>query len=246
MGLSAHGRSYFIAGPRGGHMLRYFALETSEIARYFDHTVLRPDAGKTDVVRLCQEAREHGFAAVCVNPVWVALAAAELAGAKVATCTVAGFPLGASTTATKVFEAERAIRDGATEVDMVLSVGQLKDGDHAAVRLDIASVAKACHDQGAILKVILETALLTDEEKRIACELSRDAAADFVKTSTGFAKSGATAADIALMRSVVGPGMGVKASGGIRTLADFHAMVSAGASRIGASASVAILAEARA
>ncbi len=245
MGPEPHRRSHFIAGAPGGHMLRYSPLETSEIARYFDHTVLRPDAGKADILRLCQEAREYGFAAVCVNPVWVTLAAAELAGTKVATCTVSGFPLGASTNAAKVFEAERAIIDGATEVDMVLSVGQLKEGDHVAVRLDIASVAKACHDHGAILKVILETALLNDDEKRIACELSRDAEADFVKTSTGFAKSGATAADIALMRAVVGPGMGVKASGGIRTLADFHAMVNAGASRIGASASVAILAEAR-
>jgi deoxyribose-phosphate aldolase len=232
-------------GAAGRLMLRYSSLETSEIARYFDHTVLKPEAQRADVLRVCREAREHAFAAVCVNPYWVPLVAGELAGSGVATCTVAGFPLGATSTAVKVLEAERAIRCGATEIDMVLHVGALKDGDHGAVRQDIASVAQACHAGGAILKVILETALLTDEEKRVACELSKQARADFVKTSTGFAKSGATAADIALMRAVVGPQMGVKASGGIRTYADFLAMVNAGASRIGASASVAILAEAR-
>jgi deoxyribose-phosphate aldolase len=197
-----------------------------------------------DVRQLCAEARHHRFAAVCVNPYWVPLAARELRGAPVQVCTVVGFPLGATTTASKCAEAAEAISLGATEIDMVLNVGALKAGDLAAVQADIAAVAATCHRAGALLKVILETALLSDPEKIAACHASQNAGADFVKTSTGFAKSGATPADVALLRSTVGPSLGVKASGGIRSLANLQAMAAAGASRIGASASVHILAQA--
>ncbi len=214
------------------------------IAGLIDHTLLRPDAQHGEIVELCREARQHGFASVCVNPYWVPLAAAQLAGSIVKVCTVVGFPLGATPTAIKMAEAEAAIRAGALEVDMVMNVGALRSGDPEAVKADIQSVAKICHSGGAILKVILETALLDDAQKAVACALAKMAGADFVKTSTGFAKSGATAHDVALMRSVVGPGMGVKASGGIRSLADLKAMTAAGASRIGASASVKIVEEA--
>jgi len=180
---------------------------------------------------------------VCVNPHWVALAAHQLHGSKVKVCTVAGFPLGANATGVKVLEALEAIKCGATEIDMVLPVGALRGGDVDTVRLDILAVAKACHDNGALLKVILETALLDDVQKVEACQIAQAAGADFVKTSTGFAKSGATTRDIALMRATVGPVMGVKASGGIRTLAELQAMAAAGATRIGASAGVSILGE---
>lgn len=214
------------------------------IAALIDHTLLKPDATREEIVRVCREAREHRFASVCVNPYWVAVVAAELAGSPVKVCTVVGFPLGATPTEIKVAEALAAIRVGAQEVDMVLNVGALRSGDHDTVKVDIQSVAGACHRNGAILKVILETALLDDNQKAIACSLAKLAGADFVKTSTGFSKSGATAQDVALMRAVVGSDMGVKASGGIRTLADLKTMAAAGASRIGASASVKIVQEA--
>ncbi len=213
----------------------------SEIAALIDHTILRPDATIEDVRKVCAEALQHGFASVCVNPARVALVASELRGSKVKTCSVAGFPLGATTTAAKVLEAEIAIRDGAQEVDMVINVGALKDRDYHWVMSDIQSVAEACHAGQARLKVIIEACLLDDSEKVIACAIAKLAGADFVKTSTGFSKSGATAADVALMRRVVGPEMGVKAAGGIRTLEDLQAMVKAGASRVGASASVQIV-----
>jgi deoxyribose-phosphate aldolase len=211
------------------------------VAALIDHTILKPEATADEVRRVCREAREFCFASVCVNPYWTPLVAAELKGAPVKVCTVAGFPLGATSTAAKVCEAEVAIRAGANEIDMVMNIGALKSGDLVTVRNDIHAVAQACHNGGAELKVIIETALLDEAEKIMACTLAKVAGADFVKTSTGFSKSGATAADIALMRRVVGPEMGVKASGGIRTLDDLKAMTAAGATRIGASASVKIV-----
>lgn len=213
----------------------------TNIASLIDHTVLKADATRADVLKVCAEAREYGFASVCVNAYWVPLVARELAGTDVKVCTVVGFPLGATSTASKVYEAVTAIGQGAVEVDMVLNVGELRFGNFDAVQSDIAAVADACHAGGAILKVILETALLDDALKVKACELAGAANADFVKTSTGFSTAGATAHDIALMRRTVGPEIGVKASGGIRTLEDFHSMVAAGANRIGASASVKIV-----
>lgn len=215
----------------------------ARLAAMIDHTLLRADAMRAEILQVCDEARTYGFASVCVNGSWVPLVARELRGTAVKTCTVIGFPLGAMATAAKVFEAEEAIRCGATEVDMVLAVGLLRAGELQAVEKDVRAVAEACHRNGAILKVILETALLNDEQKAAGCRLSVAAGADFVKTSTGFSKGGATAADIALMRRTVGPGIGVKASGGIRSLADARAMIEAGASRIGASASVRIVQE---
>jgi len=206
-----------------------------------DHTLLKPDATKDQVAQLCHEAKECDFASVCVNPSYVKLCAELLKETQVRVCTVVGFPLGATSTETKVFEAQKAIRDGATEVDMVINVGALKSRDYERVQNDIASVARACHAGGSILKVILEAALLSDEEKVAACQLVKISGGDFVKTSTGFGPGGATAEDVALMRKVVGPSMGVKASGGIRTFADAQKMIAAGASRIGASASVKII-----
>ncbi|MFC4100184.1 deoxyribose-phosphate aldolase [Paenibacillus xanthanilyticus] len=211
-----------------------------ELASYFDHTLLKPESTKEAVIALCQEAKEYGFATVCVNPYWVSTAAAELSGTSVGITTVVGFPLGASTTIAKTLEARDAIAAGATEVDMVLNVGALKSGLYEEVERDVASVAAACKGR-AVLKVILETGLLTDVEKVKACELCVKAGADFVKTSTGFGPGGATAADIALMRKTVGPDIGVKASGGVRNLETVQAMIEAGATRIGASASVAIV-----
>lgn len=215
----------------------------ARLAAMIDHTLLRADATRDEILQVCAEARTHGFASVCVNGSWVPLVARELRGSAVKTCTVIGFPLGAMATAAKVFESEEAIRCGATEVDMVLAVGLLRAGEELAVEKDIRAIAEACHRGGAILKVILETALLSDGQKVKACQLAVAAGADFVKTSTGFSKGGATAKDIALMRQTVGPGIGVKASGGIRSLADARAMIGAGASRIGASASVKIVQE---
>ncbi len=215
----------------------------ARLAAMIDHTLLRADATTEEILQICAEARTHGFASVCVNSGWVALAARELRGTAVKTCTVIGFPLGAMATAVKVFEAEEAIRCGATEVDMVLAVGLLRGGEELAVEKDIRAVAEACHRGGAILKVILETALLNDAQKVAGCRRAVAAGADFVKTSTGFSKGGATEPDIALMRRTVGPGIGVKASGGIRGLADARKMIAAGASRIGASASVKIVQE---
>ena len=215
----------------------------ARLAAMIDHTLLRADATREEILEICAEARTHGFASVCVNGSWVPLVVRELRGTCVKTCTVIGFPLGAMATAAKVFEAEEAIQCGATEVDMVLAIGLLRAGEELAVEKDIRAVAEACHRNGAILKVILETALLNDSQKVAACKRAVAAGADFVKTSTGFSKGGATAKDIALMRQTVGPGIGVKASGGIRTLSDARTMIAAGASRIGASASVRIVQE---
>lgn len=211
------------------------------LAHTIDHTLLKPDATQDQIAQLCFEARKYGFASVCVNSAHVKLCADLLKGSGVAVCTTIGFPLGATPTDVKVFEAQQAIRDGACELDMVINVGALKSRDYELVRGDIAAVARACHAGNAILKVIIEAALLTDEEKVIACQLAKVAGADFVKTSTGFGPSGATPEDVALMRRVVGPSMGVKAAGGIRTYADAQKMIAAGASRIGASASVKII-----
>ncbi len=211
------------------------------LAHTIDHTLLKPDATQDQIAQLCFEARKFGFASVCINPAHVKLCAELLKGSGVPVCTVIGFPLGATPTDVKVFEAQQAIREGASELDMVINVGALKSRDYELVRGDIAAVARACHAGNAILKVIIEAALLTDEEKVIACQLAKVAGADFVKTSTGFGPSGATPEDVALMRRVVGPSMGVKAAGGIRTYADAQKMIAAGASRIGASASVKII-----
>ncbi len=211
------------------------------IAALIDHTILKPEATRNDVVKICREARQYGFASVCVNPYWVPLVRAELAGSAVKVCTVVGFPLGATSTEAKVAETAVAVRVGATEIDMVINIGALRSGDDDAVRQDIRQVVETAHEAGAIVKVILETALLDDAQKATACALAKQAGADFVKTSTGFSTSGATAHDVALMRSVVGPGMGIKAAGGIRTLNDLRAMTAAGATRIGASASIKIV-----
>ena len=212
-----------------------------DLAKYIDHTLLKPEATAEDINKLCAEAREYSFASVCINPTWVQRAADSLRGTEVVTCTVIGFPLGANTTAIKAMEARRALRDGAREIDMVLNVGALKSGEYDLVREDIAKVAEAAHEVGGLCKVILETALLTDEEKVVASSLAKEAKADFVKTSTGFGSGGATVYDVALMRETVGPDMGVKASGGVRTLEDVEDMIAAGASRIGASAGVQIV-----
>lgn len=217
------------------------ARELGGLAGYIDHTLLKPDASSAEIDRLCDEALRHRFASVCVNGSWVRRCAEILAGSGVAVCAVVGFPLGASATEVKVYEARRAIEDGACEIDMVMHVGALKSGDDAFVRRDVAAVAEACHALGVKLKVILETGLLTDAEKVRACELAKSAGADFVKTSTGFSKGGATAADVELMRRAVGPVLGIKASGGVRSQDDARAMIAAGATRIGASASVAIV-----
>lgn len=214
----------------------------SEIARLIDHTLLKPDANSGQIVKLCAEAREHGFASVCVNPYWVAVAARELAGSAVKTCTVIGFPLGANSTATKIYETADAIRKGAQEIDMVMNIGALESGDLDAVLADIRAVTEETHGAGGIVKVILETCLLTDAQKVTACRLAVEAGADYVKTSTGFSTGGATVEDVALMRATVGPSIGVKASGGVRSLADLRKMVEAGATRIGTSSGVAIVA----
>ena len=215
-----------------------------DIAKLIDHTLLKADATQDQIAQLCYEARKYGFAAVCVNPTHVKLCKQLLQGSQVHVCTVVGFPLGATPPEVKAYETQQAIDDGATEVDMVINIGALKSKDYALVERDIASVARACHAGGAILTVIIEAALLTDEEKVIACQLAKAAGAEYVKTSTGFGPGGATAHDVALMRSAVGPGLGVKAAGGIKNLADAKAMVAAGATRIGASAGVKIVQEA--
>lgn len=216
-------------------------MKRRELARYIDHTLLKPEATPAKVKRLCREALQYHFASVCVNPLFVPLAARKLAGSDVAVCTVVGFPLGATSTASKVCEAELAIAKGATEIDMVIAIGLLKAGQIDRVREDVAAVAAACHGAGALLKVIIETALLTDEEKVAACEASKAAGADFVKTSTGFSKGGATVEDVALMRKTVGPDLGVKAAGGVHNYAEAMAMIEAGATRIGASQGVTIV-----
>ena len=215
-----------------------------EVAAVIDHTLLKPDAKRGDVAHLCEEARSARFASVCINPCWVPVAVAELRDSRVKVCTVVGFPLGASRAAAKVAEAKLALLDGARELDMVLNIGALRSGDYDAAGEEIAALSDLVHASGAVLKVILETCLLSDEEKRRACRLAVDAKADFVKTSTGFSTSGATVEDVALMRHEVGPSVGVKASGGVRTLATLAAMLEAGATRIGTSSGIAILREA--
>lgn len=222
-----------------------------ELARMIDHTLLRPDATEQEILRLCMEARQYGFATVCVNPCYVPICAELLEDSDAGVCTVIGFPLGANVSAIKAAETIQAVRDGATEVDMVINAGKLKSGHFEYVEADIRDVVEAAHSAAAakpsgaadriVIKVIIETALLSDEEKVTACELARSAGADFVKTSTGFAASGATAEDVALMRKVVGDGLGVKASGGIRTYEAAQRMIASGASRLGTSASVAIV-----
>jgi deoxyribose-phosphate aldolase len=211
------------------------------VAGMIDHTLLKPDATKREIETLCREAKEFGFASVCVNPTWVATCARLVRGSSVAVCSVVGFPLGATTADTKQYETRRAIFDGAREIDMVINVGALKSGDLHLVESDIRAVTSACRETNVLSKVIIETALLSDEEKVTACTLAKAAAADFVKTSTGFGPGGATAEDVALMRRIVGEDMGIKASGGVRTLEGVKAMVAAGATRIGASAGVRIV-----
>ncbi|MEW6321553.1 MAG: deoxyribose-phosphate aldolase [Acidobacteriota bacterium] len=216
-----------------------------DVAGYIDHTLLKPDASAQEIDTLCREALEFGFATVCLNPTWVALAARRLAGSGVGVCSVVGFPLGATTPDVKQYETRRVIFDGAREVDMVINVGALKSGDFQHVHEDIHAVVTACREGGAVSKVIIEAALLTDQEKVTACTLAKAAGADFVKTSTGFGPGGATVADVALMRQVVGEDMGVKAAGGVRDLEQMKAMVAAGATRVGASAGVRIVRESR-
>jgi deoxyribose-phosphate aldolase len=218
----------------------------AEIGRMIDHTLLKPDATQDQIAQLCYEARKYGFAAVCVNPAYVKLCWQLLQGTDVHVCTVVGFPLGATPPEVKAYETQQAIDDGASEVDMVINVGALKSKDYALVERDIATVTRTCHAGGAILKVIIEAALLTDEEKVIACQLAKAAGADYVKTSTGFGPGGATAHDVALMRRAVGPEIGVKAAGGIGSYDAAKEMVAAGATRIGASAGVKIVGQAQA
>jgi deoxyribose-phosphate aldolase len=215
------------------------------VSGMIDHTLLKPDATRQDIEKLCREAAEFHFATVCVNPVWVATAAALLRGSGVGVCSVVGFPLGAATADVKHFETRRAIFDGASEIDMVINIGALKSGDLRTVERDIDAVVDPCRQCGVTSKVIIEAALLTDDEKVTACTLSKAAGADFVKTSTGFASGGATVADVALMRRVVGADMGVKAAGGVRDLEGLKAMVAAGATRVGASAGVKIVQESK-
>jgi deoxyribose-phosphate aldolase len=216
-----------------------------EIAGLIDHTLLKPDATDAEIKQLCGEAREFAFATVCVNPTWVAYAARLLRESGAGVCSVVGFPLGATTPDVKQYETRRVIFDGATEVDMVINVGALKSGDYGLVSEDIEAVVTPCRAASVVTKVIIEAAFLTDEEKVTACTLARAAGADFVKTSTGFGPGGATVADVALMRRVVGDEMGVKAAGGVRDLTQLKAMVAAGASRVGASAGVRIVRESR-
>jgi deoxyribose-phosphate aldolase len=213
-------------------------------AALIDHTLLKPEASESDIRKLCEEAAKFGFASVCVNPSWVKTAAQFLKGSGVPVCTVIGFPLGATLPDVKAYEARRAIFNGAREVDMVINIGALKSGDDCAVEDDIKAVAEAAHENHILCKVIIETALLTDEEKVRACLAAKNAGADFVKTSTGFAKGGATAHDVALMRHTVGRALGVKASGGVKGIDDARAMFEAGATRIGASVGVKIAQEA--
>lgn len=216
----------------------------ANLAHLIDHTILKPEATPDQVRKLCDEARHFDFASVCINPTHVRLAADLLRGSRVAVCAVAGFPLGATLPEVKAFEAQRVIAEGAREVDMVINVGALKAGDYALVTKDIAGVVQACRAGKAISKVIIETCYLTAEEKVAACLLAQAAGVDFVKTSTGFGPAGATVDDVALMRRVIGPALGLKAAGGIRDLATMQAMVLAGATRVGASASVKIMQEA--
>ena len=210
------------------------------LAKYIDHTLLKTDAQRADVTKLIEEAKAYHFASVCVSPIWVSYVSEALRDTGIKTCTVIGFPQGATPSAVKAFETKQAVADGADEVDMVIAIGRLKDGDDAYVKADIEAVVQAARGK-ALTKVIIETCLLTDEEKRRACLLAKEAGADFVKTSTGFAAGGATAADVRLMRESVGEAMGVKAAGGIRSRADAEAMIAAGATRLGTSSGVKIV-----
>ena len=214
-------------------------MNKAQIAKMIDHTILKAEATESEIIKLCKEAIHYNFASVCVNPSMVPVAAKELKGTHVKVCTVIGFPLGATTTEVKVFETKDVIEKGATEVDMVINVGKLKERNLEYVKNDIKAVVEAAKGK-ALTKVIIETCLLTEEEKIIACKLSKEAGSDFVKTSTGFSTGGATVEDIKLMRETVGPEMGVKASGGVRSKKDTLAMIENGATRIGASASIAI------
>nr|CDQ35453.1 Deoxyribose-phosphate aldolase 1 [Virgibacillus halodenitrificans] len=215
-------------------------MMNNELAKYIDHTQLKPDTTKDSIEKLVAEAKEYEFASVCVNPSWVPFCYEKLKDTNVKVCTVIGFPLGATSTQSKVFETEQAIKDGATEVDMVINIGLLKSGEDDPVKQDIATVVKAAENK-ALTKVIIETSLLTEDEKIRACKLAKEAGADFVKTSTGFSTGGATVEDIKLMRKTVGSDLGVKASGGVRDLETTKAMIDAGATRIGASAGVDII-----
>lgn len=228
------------AAPRGGPN----PCDARQLAALFEHTLLRPEATRDRVERVCEEARRLGCYAACVNPSWVPLAVEILRESPAKVVTVVGFPLGATFTSVKRAEAGAAIRAGAHEIDMVMNIGALKSGDLERVKSDIRGVAEICHAAGALLKVILENAYLTHEEKVMACQVAQRAGADFVKTSTGFGPSGATEADVRLMRQAVGPKMGVKAAGGIRTLDDARRLLQAGATRLGSSSTVAILDEA--
>lgn len=225
--------------------LQVTALEQN-IAGFIDHTLLKPEATRDDILKICREARQYKFASVCTNSYWVPLVAAQLQGSSVKVCAVVGFPLGASSTEAKAAETQAALEAGAHEIDMVQNIGALRSGDLETVQNDIAAVVDAAHGRGAIVKVILETALLDDNQKITACQLAKAAQADFVKTSTGFGPSGATTHDIELMCRAVGPEIGVKASGGIRTFDDAKRMIAAGATRIGASAGIRIVEEAAA
>ena len=237
--LGATGLTSVVPAERPGNI-------PGDLARYIDHTLLKADATEEQVRTLCAEAREYNFRSVCINPTWVSLAANLLRGSEVLTCTVVGFPLGANEPQIKAMEARRAIRSGAREIDMVINIGAMKSGNDALVLSDIRAVVESCRDGNAVCKVILETALLTDDEKRRASQLSRTARANFVKTSTGFSTGGATVSDVALMAEVVrGAGMEVKASGGIKSFTDAKAMIEAGATRLGASASIGIVQEAK-
>ncbi|MET4899694.1 deoxyribose-phosphate aldolase [Paenarthrobacter sp. CC6] len=217
------------------------AVAPANIASYIDHTLLKPEASEADILKVCAEAVEYRFKSVCVNPVWVKTVTKALKGSGVLTCSVIGFPLGATPTDVKVFEARGAVLDGANEIDMVINMASARANDRGALVDDIRAVAETVHAGEAILKVIIETSMLNDEQKVIACEAAAEAGADFVKTSTGFNGGGATVEDVALMRKTVGPGLGVKASGGVRSLADAQAMIAAGATRIGASSGIAIV-----
>ena len=215
-------------------------MNKQQLAKMIDHTLLKPEVTKERISSLIEEAKEYQFASVCLNPAWVSYAKEQLANSEVKVCTVIGFPLGATTTETKVFEAKQAVENGADEVDMVIAIGHLKSGDTDYVKNDIAKVKEAVGKE-IVLKVIIETSLLTEEEKELACQLSEEAGADFVKTSTGFSGGGATVEDIQLMHRVVGDRLQIKASGGVRSLDDAKKMVEAGASRLGASAGVQII-----
>ncbi|MGQ1797887.1 deoxyribose-phosphate aldolase [Kocuria oceani] len=216
-------------------------MTTPQLASYIDHTLLKPEASREQIATLCAEAKQYGFASVCTNPLWAGFVRGQLAGSDVLTCVVVGFPLGASATEVKAFETATAVAAGAQEIDMVIDIAAARAGERETLERDIAAVAEAAHAGGATLKVIIETCLLTDEQKVLACQAAVAAGADFVKTSTGFSTAGATAADVRLMRETVGPDIGVKASGGIRTREDALAMIEAGASRIGASSGPALV-----